>query len=51
MADVVAFKLEPGAVALAQLLDDALDILEGIAEDEVVGGVQVGLLPRELPVS
>jgi hypothetical protein len=38
VADVVAFELEARAVALAQVAQDVLDVLEGVAEDEVVGG-------------
>jgi hypothetical protein len=48
MSDIVTFKFKPSAVALAQLLDDPFDILEGIAKDEVARGVEVGLLPREV---
>src|SRR5437660_8164682 len=35
MPDIVAFELEAGTAALAQILQDALDIGEGVAEDEV----------------
>ena len=36
MADVVAFELEARAVALAQVLKNALDILECVAEYQIV---------------
>ena len=35
MPDVVALELEPRAAAFAELLQDILDVLEGVAEDEV----------------
>ena len=37
VADVVALVLELDAVALAQQLDDVLDVAEGVAEDVSVG--------------
>ena len=49
MADVVAFVLEARAVLLAEHLQDALDVAECVAEDEVVGAAQIGLLPVVLP--
>ncbi len=36
MTDVVTFKLELRAVGLSELLDNAFDVFEGIAKDEVV---------------
>ena len=36
-------------MALAKQFDDARDIAEGIAEDEIVGAAKVRLLPFELP--
>ena len=50
MADVVAFVLEPGAVVLAERLDDAFDVLEGIAENAVLRAPEIGLFPIVLPV-
>ena len=35
VADVVALELEARAAALAELLQDVLDVREGVAEDEV----------------
>ena len=37
VADVVALVLEFDAVALAEQLGDLLDVLEGVAEDVLVG--------------
>ena len=50
VADVVAFVLELGAVALAEQLVDPLDVVERVAEDGVVGAAQIGLLPVVFPV-
>ena len=49
MPDVVAFVLEARAVLLAEHLQDALDVAERVAEDEIVGAPQIGLLPVVLP--
>ena len=45
VADIVALELETGAAALAQLLQDALDVLERVAEDEVARHFEVLRLP------
>ena len=45
MADVVAFELEARAMGLAQPLDDAGNVLERVAEDMIVGAVEIRLLP------
>ena len=49
VADVVALELEAGAVALADLLQDVLDVLIGVAEDEVARALERGRLPVVLP--
>ena len=46
VADIVALELEPGAAALPQILQDALDIGEGVAEDEVARHLEMPRLPR-----
>ena len=38
--DIVAFVLEAGAVLLAEHFQDALDVAERVAEDEVVGAAR-----------
>ena len=50
VADIVALELELGAAVLAQMLQDELDVLERVAEDEVVGRLEERLLPVELPL-
>ena len=50
MADVVAFAFETGAAALAQLADEALDLREGVGDDQVLGALDIGLLPIVFPV-
>ena len=45
VADVVALELEARAAAFAQLFNDALDILVGVAEDEVARGLEMLPLP------
>ena len=49
MADVVALELEARAVALADLLQDVLDVLVGVAEDEVARALERRRLPVVLP--
>src|SRR3546814_4993208 len=48
MPDVVALEFEARAAALAELLQDVLDVLEGVAEDEVAAALQMLRLPGEL---
>src|SRR5690348_3687886 len=48
MADVIALELETGAMTLSELLHDALDIFEGIPEDEVAAALEVLGLPLVL---
>jgi hypothetical protein len=48
-ADIVAFTLEPGPVAFAQQLQDALDIAKSVAVDEVVGAAPIGFFPVVFP--
>src|ERR1700689_3150068 len=45
--DVVAFELKARAVAFAQILQAALDILKGVLEDEVARHLQVFRFPIE----
>ena len=47
MSDVVTLELEARAVPVAGL-ENILDILEGVAEDQVFGGFEVRLFPIEL---
>ena len=49
VSDIVAFVLEARTVLLAERFEDALDIAERIAEDEIVAPLQVWLLPVMLP--
>ena len=51
VADVVALELEPRAVPLPQLHQDALHVLERVAEDEIVGGDEVRLFPVVFPLA
>ena len=48
VADIVAFELEPRAAALAQILQDPLDIVEGIAEDEIARHFEMLRLPLDI---
>src|SRR5260221_12232428 len=45
VADIVALELEARAAALAQLLQDVFDVLEGVSEDEVARVLEVLALP------
>src|SRR4029078_1532319 len=49
MSDVVAFELEACAVRAAGG-EDIFDILEGIAEDEIAGILQMFALPSKLEI-
>ena len=49
MAQIIAFKLEFGAVSLPQLLNHVLHVREGVAEDEIAGHLQELRLPFVLP--
>jgi hypothetical protein len=49
MADIVAFEFEPRSICLADLDDDAFDLLEGIRNDATTRRLQIGLLPFMLP--
>jgi len=49
VSDIVAFVLEARTMLFAEGFEDALDIAERIAEDEIVAPVQVWLLPVILP--
>src|SRR5262249_38694225 len=48
MPDIVALELEPRAAALTQIFQDALDIGERIAEDEVTSHLKMPRLPGVL---
>ena len=50
VGDVVALELEARAVVVAGG-EDVLDVLEGVAEDEVAGRLEMRLLPVEAEVS
>ncbi len=45
VADVVALELEARAAALADVLEDVLDVREGVLEDEVAAAFEVGAAP------
>src|SRR5260370_5503590 len=45
VADIVALELEARAAALAQLLQDVFDVLEGVSEDEVARVLEMLALP------
>src|SRR5215471_16394576 len=46
VADIVALEFEPDAATLPQILQDPLDVLEGVAEDEVARHFEMPRLPR-----
>src|SRR5439155_5773738 len=48
MADIVAFAFEARAAAMPELADEALDLREGVADDQVPGFLDIGLLPLVL---
>ena len=50
MTNIVTFEFEPRAVAFTKLLDNARDIFEGVAENEIIGVFQIRLLPGEFPI-
>src|SRR6516164_4363966 len=49
MGDVIAFELEARTVARAGP-EDVLDILEGVAEHEIAGVLEMNALPLELKI-
>src|SRR5258707_1255253 len=50
MADIVAFAFEARAAAVPELADEALDLREGVADDQVLSLFDVWLLPLVLPL-